>query len=61
MFSKPLSSARTAEGQFRAAAAGAAFRLRFDAYRGVIVLVRVFEGSMRKGQKIRLWSNGRVF
>src|SRR5216117_861037 len=33
----------------------------FDAYRGVIVLVRVFEGTLRKGQKIRLWSNGRVF
>src|SRR6058998_2691699 len=33
----------------------------FDAYRGVIVLVRVFHGTMRKGQKIRLWSNGRVF
>src|SRR5690348_8883378 len=33
----------------------------FDPYRGVIVLVRVFEGSLRKGQKIRLWSNGRVF
>jgi GTP-binding protein LepA len=33
----------------------------FDAYRGVIVLVRVFEGALRKGQKIRLWSNGRVF
>jgi len=33
----------------------------FDAYRGVIVLVRVFEGSLRKGQKIRLWSNGRIF
>ncbi len=33
----------------------------FDTYRGVIVLVRVFEGSLRKGQKIRLWSNGRVF
>ena len=33
----------------------------FDAYRGVIVLVRVFEGSLHKGQKIRLWSNGRVF
>src|SRR6266480_4348351 len=33
----------------------------FDAYRGVIVLVRVFEGTMRKGQKIRLWSNDRVF
>src|SRR5207245_9872017 len=32
----------------------------FDAYRGVIVLVRVFEGTLRKGQKIRLWSNGRV-
>jgi GTP-binding protein LepA len=33
----------------------------FDPYRGVIVLVRVFEGRLRKGQKIRLWSNGRVF
>src|SRR5438067_12574553 len=33
----------------------------FDTYRGVIVLVRVFEGTLRKGQKIRLWSNGRVF
>jgi GTP-binding protein LepA len=33
----------------------------FDAYRGVIVLVRVFEGTLRKGQKIRLWSNGRTF
>ncbi|PYV82329.1 MAG: elongation factor 4, partial [Acidobacteria bacterium] len=33
----------------------------FDPYRGVIVLVRVFEGALRKGQKIRLWWNGRVF
>ena len=33
----------------------------FDPYRGVIVLVRVFEGQLHKGQKIRLWSNGRVF
>ena len=33
----------------------------FDPYRGVIVLTRVFEGMLRKGQKIRLWSNGRVF
>ena len=33
----------------------------FDPYRGVIVLVRVFEGTLRKGQKIRLWSNGKVF
>jgi GTP-binding protein LepA len=33
----------------------------FDAYRGVIVLTRIFEGTLRKGQKIRLWSNSRVF
>ncbi len=33
----------------------------FDPYRGVIVLARVFQGSLRKGQKIRLWSNGKVF
>jgi GTP-binding protein LepA len=30
----------------------------FDAYRGVIILLRVMEGRIRKGQKIRLWSNG---
>jgi GTP-binding protein LepA len=33
----------------------------FDPYRGVIVLTRIFEGTMRKGTKIRLWSNGKVF
>jgi GTP-binding protein LepA len=33
----------------------------FDPYRGVIVLTRVFEGRIRKGQKIRLWSNGAIF
>ena len=33
----------------------------FDPYRGVVVLARVFEGRLRKGQKIRLWSNGHVF
>jgi GTP-binding protein LepA len=33
----------------------------FDPYRGVIVLTRIFEGTMRKGMKIRLWSNGKVF
>jgi GTP-binding protein LepA len=33
----------------------------FDSYRGVIILARVMEGRLRKGQKIRLWSNGQVF
>src|SRR5579872_3531953 len=33
----------------------------FDPYRGVIVLTRVFEGRIRKNQKIRLMSNGSVF
>jgi GTP-binding protein LepA len=32
----------------------------FDPYRGVISLVRVFQGTIRKGQKIRLWWNGKV-
>jgi GTP-binding protein LepA len=32
----------------------------FDPYRGVVVLTRVFEGTLKKGQKIRLWWNGRV-
>jgi GTP-binding protein LepA len=29
----------------------------FDPYRGVIILARVMEGTMRKGTKIKLWSN----
>ena len=33
----------------------------FDAYRGVIVLVRVMQGTLRKGQRIRFMSNGKVF
>jgi GTP-binding protein LepA len=33
----------------------------FDTYRGVIILVRVLDGRLRLGQKIRLWSNGQVF
>jgi GTP-binding protein LepA len=33
----------------------------FDPYRGVIVLTRVINGRLRKGTRIRLMSNGRVF
>jgi GTP-binding protein LepA len=33
----------------------------FDSYRGVIALVRVYDGRLRVGQKIRLWSNGKTF
>jgi len=33
----------------------------FDSYRGVITLLRVIDGKLRIGQKIRLWSNGQVF
>ncbi|MGI8744209.1 MAG: translation elongation factor 4 [Bryobacteraceae bacterium] len=30
----------------------------FDPYRGVIILLRVVEGRLRMGQKIKLWANG---
>jgi GTP-binding protein LepA len=33
----------------------------FDPYRGVIVLTRVMQGTLRTGQKIRLMSNGQEF
>ena len=33
----------------------------FDPYRGVIVLVRVIDGKLRKGQKLRLWSNNSAY
>jgi GTP-binding protein LepA len=33
----------------------------FDAYRGVIILARIVDGSVRKGQRIRLFSNGQEY
>jgi GTP-binding protein LepA len=33
----------------------------FDTYRGVVILVRVLDGKLRVGQKIRFWSNGQVY
>ena len=33
----------------------------FDPYRGVIILLRVIDGRIKLGQKIRLWSNGATY
>jgi GTP-binding protein LepA len=33
----------------------------YDSYRGVVMLVRVFEGTLRPSQRIRLWSNRKEF
>ena len=33
----------------------------FDSYRGVIILMRVISGKIRKGMKIRLFATGRVY
>src|SRR3954465_1058076 len=33
----------------------------FDSYRGVIILARIVDGRMRKGQKIRLWQTNGIY
>jgi GTP-binding protein LepA len=33
----------------------------FDSYRGVVMLVRVFDGAIRTNMKIKLWSNGEIY
>ncbi|MBZ2187045.1 MAG: translation elongation factor 4 [Bryobacter sp.] len=33
----------------------------FDSYRGVIILMRVIDGSIRRGMKIRLFATGKVY
>ena len=37
------------------------FDSHYDPYRGVVVHVRIFEGTMRRDQSIRFWSNGAVY
>jgi GTP-binding protein LepA len=33
----------------------------YDAYQGVVVLVRVVDGTVKPGQKIKLWSTGSIY
>lgn len=40
---------------------GLIFDSWYDSYQGVIILVRVFEGSVKKGDKIRLMATGGVY
>ncbi len=49
------------KGEARLALQALIFDSWFDPYRGVVVLTRVMQGTLHRGQKIRLWSNGRVF
>jgi GTP-binding protein LepA len=37
------------------------FDSHYDPYRGVVVHVRLFEGTMRRDQEIRFWSNGAAY
>jgi len=33
----------------------------YDSYRGVVVLARVVQGTLRVGTRVRLWSNGQLY
>ncbi len=37
------------------------FDSNYDAYRGVVINVRVFEGTLRTGQRIKLYASGAVY
>ncbi len=37
------------------------FDSKFDSYRGVIILIRIFDGQVRVGDKIKLMSNGNTY
>jgi GTP-binding protein LepA len=37
------------------------FDLLYNQYHGVIVYIRIFEGDLKKGQKIKFFSNGNVY
>ncbi len=33
----------------------------YDAFRGVVVLVRVVEGTVKKGQRLQFWASGQIY
>ncbi|HVN79604.1 MAG TPA: translation elongation factor 4 [Terriglobia bacterium] len=49
------------KGNYEAPLKALIFDSWFDVYRGVIVLVRVIDGTLKVGMRIRLLSNGQVF
>ncbi len=49
------------KGDYEAPLKALIFDSWFDVYRGVIVLVRVIDGTLKVGMRIRLLSNGQVF
>jgi len=51
----------TPKGNIDAPTQALIFDSYFDMYRGVVVLVRVFHGSLKKGEKIRLFSTAREY
>jgi len=48
-------------GSYDAPAKALIFDSWYDTYRGVVVLVRVLEGTLRRGARIRLMSNGAAY
>jgi GTP-binding protein LepA len=40
---------------------GLIFDSWYDSFRGVVALIRVVDGSIRRGQKIRFWATGQVY
>ncbi len=49
------------KGEEKAPPQALIFDSYFDMYRGVVVLVRLFQGSLQKGDKIRLFSTNREY
>ena len=49
------------EGESDAPLKALVFDSKFDAYKGVVLYIRVMEGSIRKGQRIRMMATGAEF
>ncbi|NLE64353.1 MAG: elongation factor 4 [Elusimicrobia bacterium] len=61
LFEKIVSFIPSPEGEETRPLKALVFDMKYDVYKGIIIFVRIFDGSLSEGQRIRMMHTGREF